>query len=205
MFSISPSPFSCFTRLCCSCTPTLTSPFCPSSCRTFPSYKRRTCATHLHRGVWLPGQVSKHIGPNNLFLAIDTTVFSALFGPGVASGRWEGQATHEAENDKRRRYYGLVDGCKCLFVMAFEVAGRWRHEAVTFLRSFWYKFLSVPRVLRRPTKLLFFQAGQPCWRAPHSGHTQRACWARACCVFRRFEPAQSAVCSQGAPFPLDSV
>ena len=27
--SISPSPVSCFTSLCCSCTPTLTSPFCP--------------------------------------------------------------------------------------------------------------------------------------------------------------------------------
>ena len=31
-------------------------------CRTFPSWKRRPCATpHLHREVWLPGQVrSKH-------------------------------------------------------------------------------------------------------------------------------------------------
>ena len=28
------------------------------SCRTFPSWKRRTCATpHLHREVWLPGKI----------------------------------------------------------------------------------------------------------------------------------------------------
>ena len=55
--SISPSPFSCFTHLCCSCTLTPASLSCPSSCRTFPSLKRRTRATpHMHRGVWLLGQ-----------------------------------------------------------------------------------------------------------------------------------------------------
>ena len=35
--SISPSPFSCLTRLCCSCTSTSTSRSCPYLCRTFPS------------------------------------------------------------------------------------------------------------------------------------------------------------------------
>ena len=53
-------------------------------------------------------------------LAIDTTVVSALTGQGVARGRWEGQAIHEAENAKRRRYHELVDGDRChLLVMAF--------------------------------------------------------------------------------------
>ena len=32
-------------------------------------------------------------------LAIDTTVVSALSGRGVARGRWDGQAIHEAQND----------------------------------------------------------------------------------------------------------
>ena len=63
-------------------------------------------------------------------LAIDTTVVSALTGQGVARGRWEGQAIHEAENTKRRKHHELVDGDRChLFVMAFEVAGHWSHEA----------------------------------------------------------------------------
>ena len=60
------SPFSWFTYPCCSLTvtsrplPTTTSltPTSTSSCRTFPSWKRRTCATpHLHRELWLPGQI----------------------------------------------------------------------------------------------------------------------------------------------------
>ena len=64
--SISTSLFSRFTLPCCSCTvtsrpiPTTTSLTTPStsSCRTFPSWKRRTCATpHLHREVWLPDQI----------------------------------------------------------------------------------------------------------------------------------------------------
>ena len=61
--SISPSPFSCVTRLCCSCTLTPTSLSSPSPSRTFPSYQRKTCATpHMHREVWPPGQVRcKHM------------------------------------------------------------------------------------------------------------------------------------------------
>ena len=63
-------------------------------------------------------------------LAIDTTVVSALTGQGVARGRWEGQAIHEAENAQRRRYHELVDGDRChLQVMAFEVAGRWESRS----------------------------------------------------------------------------
>ena len=59
-------------------------------------------------------------------VAIDTTVVSALTGRGVARGRREGQAIHEAEQDKRRRYPELLTGTRCHFlVMAFEVAGRW--------------------------------------------------------------------------------
>ena len=45
LFSISSSPFSCFTRLCRSC---------PQSCRIFSYSKRRKCAVpHMHREVWL--------------------------------------------------------------------------------------------------------------------------------------------------------
>ena len=66
--SISLSPFSWFTRLpCCSCTvtsrpiPNTTSLLTPTStwsCRTFPSWKCRRCATpHLHRDVRLPDQI----------------------------------------------------------------------------------------------------------------------------------------------------
>ena len=63
-------------------------------------------------------------------LAIDTTVVSVLTGLGLARSRWEGQAIHEAENDKRRRFHELVDGDRChLLAMAFEVAGRWSREA----------------------------------------------------------------------------
>ena len=63
--SISPSPFSCCTRLCCSCTVTsrpvpTTTPLTPtstSSCRTFPSYKRRTCITKF---CYLAKSEAKH-------------------------------------------------------------------------------------------------------------------------------------------------
>ena len=66
MCFISPSPFSWFTYPCCSLMvtsrplPTTTSltPTSTCYCRTFPSWKRRTCATpHLHRKVWLLGQI----------------------------------------------------------------------------------------------------------------------------------------------------
>ena len=96
-------------------------------------------------------------------LAVYTTVVSALSGRGVARGRWDGQAIHEAQ---------LVDGSRChVLVMAFEVAGRGSHEGVTFLQSLaWYKSLSVPRVLRRSTQLLFFQR----WTAMLARTIQRA-------------------------------
>ena len=105
-------------------------------------------------------------------VAIDTTVVSALTGRGVARGRRQGQAIHEAEQDKRRRYPELLTGTRCHFlVMAFEVAGRWSPSAVTFLRNLaWYKSLSVPRVLRRSTQLLFFQR----WTALLACSIQRA-------------------------------
>ena len=49
--------------------------------------------------------------------------------------RWDGQAIHEAQNDKRRRYHELVHGGRChLLVMAFEV-GWLSHKGVTFLRK----------------------------------------------------------------------
>ena len=69
-------------------------------------------------------------------VAIDTTVVSALTGRGMARGRRLGQAIHEAEQDKCRRYHELVNGSRChLLVMAFEVAGRWSVTAVTFLQN----------------------------------------------------------------------
>ena len=84
----------------------------------------------------------------------------------------QGQAIHEAEQDKRRRYPELLTGTRCHFlVMAFEVAGRWSPSAVTFLRNLaWYKSLSVPKVLRRSTQLLFFQR----WTALLACSIQRA-------------------------------
>ena len=51
--------------------------------------------------------------------AIDTTVVSALTGRGMARGRRQGQAIHEAEQDKCRRCHELVNGSR-----AFKVAGR---------------------------------------------------------------------------------
>ena len=55
--------------------------------------------------------------------------------------------------------------------MAFEVAGRWSSSAVTFLQNLaWYESLSVPRVLRRSTQLLFFQR----WTALLACTIQRA-------------------------------
>ena len=86
-------------------------------------------------------------------VAIDNTVVSALT---VARGRRQGQAIHEAEQDKRRRYPD-------------EVARRWIPSAVTFMRNL-YKSLSVPRVLRRSTQLLFFQR----WTALLACSIQRA-------------------------------
>ena len=105
-------------------------------------------------------------------VAIDTTVVSALTGRGVARGRRQGQAIHEAEQDKRRRCPELLTGTRCHFlVMAFEVAGRWSPSVVTFLRNLaWYKSLSVPTVLRRSTQLLFFQR----WTALLACSIQRA-------------------------------
>ena len=126
-------------------------------------------------------------------LATDTTMVSALSGRGVARGRSDRQAIHEAQNE-RRRYHELVDGGRChLLVMAFEVAGPWSREGVTFLHSLaWYKSLSVPRVLRRSTQLVFFQR----WTAMMARTIQRArCesagaatgrlqWReRTCCLF----------------------
>ena len=77
------------------------------------------------------------------------------------------------EQDERRRCHELLDGDRChLLVMAFEVAGRWGHEAVTFLQTLpWYKSLSVPRPLRRCTQLLFFQS----WKATLACTKQRVC------------------------------
>ena len=100
----------------------------------------------------LPFWEGKHV-------AIDTTAVSALAGRGMARGRRQGQAIHEAEQDKCRRYHELVNGSRChLLVMAFEVAGRWSATAVTFLQNLaWFKSLSVPSVVRRSTQLLFFQ------------------------------------------------
>ena len=66
-------------------------------------------------------------------VVIDTTVVSALTGRGVARGHRQGQAIHEAEQDKRRRYPELLTGTRCHFlVMASEVAGRWSPRAVMF-------------------------------------------------------------------------
>ena len=59
---------------------------------------------HCERSSFLGWQASSWI---------DTTVVSALSGRGVARGRWDGQAVHEAQNDKRRRYHELVDGGRC--------------------------------------------------------------------------------------------
>ena len=105
-------------------------------------------------------------------VAIDTAVVSALTGRGVARGRRQGQAIQEAEQYKLRVYPELLTGTRCHFlVMAFEVAGRWSPSAVTFLRNLaWYKSLSVPRVLRRSTQLLFFQR----WTAWLACSIQRA-------------------------------
>ena len=47
-------------------------------------------------------------------VAIDTTVVSALTGRGVARGRRQGQAIHQTEQDKRRRYPELLTGTRCL-------------------------------------------------------------------------------------------
>ena len=90
----------------------------------------------------------------------------------MARGRRQGQAIHEAEQDKCRRYHELVNGSRChLLVMAFEVAGRWSPTAVTFLQNLaWFKSLSVPSVLRRSTQLLFFQR----WTALLACSIQRA-------------------------------
>ena len=107
---------------------------------------------------------------------------------GMARGRRLGQAIHEAEQDKCRRYHELVNGSRChLLVMAFEVAGRWSATAVTFLQNLaWFKSLSVPSVLRRSTQLLFFQR----WTALLACSIQRASAATllgkplgaSCCV-----------------------
>ena len=47
-FSISPSPFSCFTRLCCSCTPSLTSPFKSTTLPYFPILKAQDTRNFAH-------------------------------------------------------------------------------------------------------------------------------------------------------------
>ena len=69
---------------------------------------------------------------------IDTTVVSALTGRGVARGRRQGEAIHEAEQDKDRTHPELLTGTRCHFlVMAFEVA-RWSPSAVPFTWAIWF-------------------------------------------------------------------
>ena len=92
-------------------------------------------------------------------VAIDTTVISALTGKGQRRGHQAGQALKEAEAVKRRTYSEFVDAERChLLVMAFEVAGRWNAETVTFLRALArYRASACPRLLRRSVQRLFFQ------------------------------------------------
>ena len=112
-------------------------------------------------------------------VAIDTTVVSALTGRGMARGRRQGQAIHEAEQDKCRRYHELVKGSRChLLVMAFEVAGRWSATAVTFLQNLaWFKSLSVQVFCAVPRSSSFSSVGLLCWLAPSNGHMRRPSWA----------------------------
>ena len=145
-------------------------------------------------------------------LAIDTTVVSALTGQGVARGRWEGQAIHEAENAKRRRYHELVDGDRChLLVMAFEVAGRC-HEAVS---SSNHCLVQIPVSAEdsppfHPVVVLSTMDSHAGVHHTAGLRSELAGFAsgrlqlreRACCVFGRFEPgsvsprAGSSVCSR---------
>ena len=111
-------------------------------------------------------------------VAIDTTVVSALTGRGVARGRRQGQAIHQAE-DKRRRYTELLSETRSHFlVMAFEVAGRWSPSAVTFLRNFlaWHESLSCPGSFAVQPNSCSSSVGQLCWLAPSSERTLPAFW-----------------------------
>ena len=102
-------------------------------------------------------------------LAVYTTVVSALSGRGVARGRWDGQAIHEAQ---------LVDGSRChLLVMAFG----WQDGGATKESRSSNHWLGTSPCRCRgfcadPPNCCSSNAGQPCWRAPYSGHTQRSCW-----------------------------
>ena len=111
-------------------------------------------------------------------VAIDTTVVSALTGRGVARGRRQGQAIHQAEQDKHRRFPELLTGTRYHFIMmALEVAGRWSPSAVTFLRNLaWYKSLSVPRFFTVQPNSCSSSVGQLCWLALSSERALPACW-----------------------------
>ena len=104
-------------------------------------------------------------------VAIDTTVVSALTGRGVARGRREGQAIHEGGTGQAPEMPRVAHRDQVpLFVMAFEVAGRWSPSAVTFLRNLaWCKSLRA----QSPSP---FNPAPVLPAFPSSGLTLPACW-----------------------------
>ena len=113
-------------------------------------------------------------------VAIDTT--AALTGQGVARDRKQGQAIHQAEQDKRRRFPEWLTGTRFHFlVMAFEVAGRWSPSAVAFLqvqvslRAQGGSFAVQPNSCSS-------RVGQHCWLVPSSERTLP--WEASCACER---------------------
>ena len=113
---------------------------------------------------------------------------------GVAKGRWDGQAIHGAQNDKRRRYHELVDGGKRhLFVMAFEVAGRWAAKGSRFSNHCGTSPCRCRGFCAVPPSCCSSNTEQPCWRAPFRGaaNGRLQLRERACCLFGRPEQGLS--------------
>ena len=92
-------------------------------------------------------------------LAIDTTVISALNGRGEARLEEPARALRTAKRTKETRYQELVNAERChLVVFAFEVAGRWDGDVISFPKVLaHHKSQGGPHLLRRLAQFLFVQ------------------------------------------------
>ena len=113
-------------------------------------------------------------------LAVDTTLVSALRGDGSArsgAGDRDGVALTRARSFKERTYPELVGrGARArLVVLALEVAGRWSHEAKTFVNLLARaKARSEPHVLQRRRREGC--GGTPSSLVPRLVLTRPHCW-----------------------------
>ena len=97
----------------------------------------------------------------------------------MARGRRQGQAIHEAEQDKRRRHPELLTGTRChFFVLAFEVAGRWSPSSVLEEFGLVQGLSPCPESFALQPNFILPALDGLCWLAPSSERTLPVCWGK---------------------------